>query len=133
MIDATTYKLDDSTDLDTGKLIAKRPPYKLELSILCLLRAANDGINQPEANRAYGETCLNTVVSTLQNSHGIAISRKSEPWQHRHNGNTHFNRYWLGNEAGVLKAVSLLNRLRHKRNMSPVLQGQYFDLPNTTI
>lgn len=127
---ATQYPLDDSIDPNTGKLIAKRPSYKREVCGLSFLRLKRYGMNQPEASRLYGETCLHTMVSTFQNEYGIQIFRRLEPWTHRHNGKTHFNRYWIADYQAELKMVSLVNRLREKRGMAPINFGEYFKLPN---
>ncbi|MFW8589878.1 hypothetical protein ACOI22_03650 [Glaciecola sp. 2405UD65-10] len=127
---AATHNLDDSTDLNTGKSIAKRPPFKLEISLLLFLRLGKEGMNGPEAYQAYGESCLNTTVSTLQNERGICFCRRSEQWTHRHNGKTHFHRYWLADGKAELMAISLLNELRNKRGMYPIQPRDYYNLPN---
>lgn len=130
MRNAATPKLDDSTCLVTGKFIAKRPPFKLEITLLCFLQVGKAGLNQPEANRLYGESCLHTSVSSLQNIHGICLFRQSEPWQHRHGGKTHFTRYMLMDGIAEVKAIALLNKLRLKRGMYPIQPSEYFNLPN---
>ncbi len=127
---AATQGLNDSICLVTGKSIAKRPPFKLELTLLCLLRAGGRGVNQPELNKAYGETCCHTVMSTLQNDHCIQIFRRSESWRHRHGAKTFFNRYWLADGKAEVMALCLLNQMRAKRGMYPISLGQYFELPN---
>ncbi|MEM0909836.1 MAG: hypothetical protein AAGJ37_02610 [Pseudomonadota bacterium] len=130
MEDLITHDLDDSYCSVTGKMIAKRPSLKIELTGLALLRAGSKGVNQPELHNLYGESCCHTSMSILQNKHGISISRRSEPWKHRHGGTTHFNRYWLADDFAELKMVSLLNSLRTKRGMANIIVGEYFKLPN---
>jgi len=130
MKNAAFQNLNDDTCLVTGKSIAKRPPYKLEISLLLFLRLGKEGMNQPEANRAYGETCLHTTVSTLQNDYGIGLFRRSEPWKHRYGGSTHFTRYWLADGKAEPLAISLLNKLRQKRGMYSIQPSDYYNLPN---
>lgn len=127
---AATQNLNDSICLVTGKSIAKRHPFKLELALLCLLRAGKHGVNQPELNQAYGESCTHTVMSTLQNNRSIQIARRSETWGHRHGGKTFFNRYWLADGKAEILALCLLNHMRSKRGMYPIKPGEYFTLPN---
>jgi hypothetical protein len=88
---------------------------------------------QPDAAELYGETCLHTSASDLQNRNNIALAKRSEPWSHRHGGKTHFTRYWLARPKQEVKAVSLLNKLRAKRGMYPVQFDDYFTLPNKTL
>ncbi|MDT0626886.1 hypothetical protein [Alteromonas sp. W364] len=127
---AATQNIDDSICLVTGKSIAKRPPFKLELILLCLLRTGSDGMNQPEASIVYGETCLHSSVSALQHKHGIMINRIPESWPHRHGGKTYFKRYWLATAKDEVKALVLLNQIRSKRGMYPLQLRKYFELPN---
>jgi hypothetical protein len=127
-----SYPLDDSFCSTTGKRMAP-PPFKREITLLCFLRLGNIGMNQPEATEIYGDSCLNTSVSYLQNRNGITISRRLERWTHRHGGKTHFTRYWLACPKQEVKAVALLNKLRAKRGMYPIQPGEYFTLPNKTL
>ena len=61
--DAAT-QMNDNTGLVTGKSTSEEDISKLELFYELLL-SRPEGITQPEAHRAYYESCLNTMVSNL--------------------------------------------------------------------
>jgi len=83
----------------------KLPKYIITL--IHLLERKSAGLNELEAFRLYGETCLHSTISSLDNGHGIAFKRKREPHEHRGGGKTHFMRYWLADEARARILVSL--------------------------
>ena len=88
---------------------AKRTPRKTPKYIICLkyfLANQADGLNELDALRLYGETCLHSTVSTLSNNHGISFKRKFEPHRHQGGGRTHFMRYWLDDVGRALKLTS---------------------------
>jgi hypothetical protein len=114
--------------LHTDESKAKRPPFKIEETVSCLLKFGPSGLTQPEANGIYKESCLNTVVSYLHNECGIQINRKLEPAHNKHR--RPFNRYWLADSKAEVLAVCLLNNLRFKRGMAPIVPGDYSNLTN---
>ncbi|WP_372741025.1 hypothetical protein [Neptunomonas sp.] len=67
------------------------------------------GMNQLETLRIYGETCLHSTVSDLANKHGSGLIRQDEPHTHQHGGKTHFRRFWLKPEQldRALKHIKL--------------------------
>jgi len=82
----------------------KTPKY-----ILCLeyfISRQADGLNELDALKLYGETCLHSTVSTLSNNHGISFTRKFEPHKHRNGGKTRFKRYWLNDVNRAVKMTS---------------------------
>ncbi|MEP7703448.1 hypothetical protein [Paraglaciecola sp. 25GB23A] len=96
-------------------------PAKEELCIWALLRAQNSGLFQLEASNDYGETCLHSSISTLQNRHNIFLARESKPHTHRHGGTTRFTHYRLMDDVAKQRAVNRLNYLRSKRGYAPLL------------
>lgn len=127
-VDAAIPK-DDNTSLDNCDVKPTRCPFKLEIALFSFLQLGKCGMNQPTAHAEYGESCLHTSVSTLQNLHGIQINRRSESWTHRHGGKTYFNRYWLADEEAEHKALVLLNALRKRRRLKPILANVLTSTP----
>jgi len=124
---ATTPK-SSSLILHTDESNAKRPPFKLEEAVICLVKFGPSGLTQPEAHAIYGESCLHTVASTLQNNYGIQLMRKQEPRVNKYR--MPFTRYWLADGKAEVLAVCLLNHMRFKRGMAPIKPGQYHVLTN---
>ena len=124
---AATHKSNDLI-LHTDESKAKRPPFKIEETLICLLQRGPIGLTQPEAHAIYQESCLHTVASTLQNDFGIQIMRKQEPRLNKYR--MPFTRYWLADVKAEVLAVCLLNAERFKRGMAPIIHGQYNDLTN---
>jgi hypothetical protein len=124
---ATTPK-SSSLTLHSDESKAKRPPFKIEETVTCLLKFGPSGLTQPEAQSIYRESCLHTVISILQNDYGIQIIRKQEPRTNKYR--KPFTRYSLAGGKAEVLAVCLLNSLRFKRGMMPVLVGHYSALTN---
>lgn len=91
-----------------------RIPTKAELCLVLILRAGDKGINKHEAQRDYGDTCLNTTISELSNGHGLIINRVREKHHHRYGGTVIFMRYSLP-PISIEKAIALLKKLRGAR------------------
>jgi len=88
--------------------IAKRKQVpKYIICAKCFLDHTSGGLNELDALREYGDTCLHSTVSYLANNHGIAFNRKWEPHEHQHGGQTQFKRYWLSIPSQATKLVSL--------------------------
>lgn len=89
--------------------MSKRTPKKTPKYIICLehlLARQADGLNELDALKLYGETCLHSTISTLSNNHGISFNRKLEPHKHRNRDTTHFMRYWLDDVNRAIKMTS---------------------------
>tara|TARA_R110001583_G_scaffold126232_1_gene277818 strand:+ start:1141 stop:1536 length:396 start_codon:yes stop_codon:yes gene_type:complete len=119
---AAIQKLNNDSLLVTDESKAKRPPFKLEETLLCFFKFGTAGVIQPQAHNEYRESCLHTTVSELQNKHGIHIFRKpDEPYSKYRRP---FTRYWFADNEQARKAVNLINYFRAKRGLTPLL-----DLP----
>jgi hypothetical protein len=68
------------------------PPPKI---IVALTHLVNHPLNHLDALRLYGDTCLNSTISTLTHKHGFLFSRVSEPHKNQAGGLSHFTRYTL--------------------------------------
>jgi len=88
------------------KLKKKQQTPKHILAITFLVQRS---LNKLEALDLYGDTCLNTTISTLTHKHGFLVIRKLEPHRNRAGGLTHFTRYSLA-ESHRDKAIRLLAR-----------------------
>lgn len=77
--------------------------------VLALL-AAGRSINRLEV-LAHGDTVLNSTISTLRNSHGLAIS---DEWEMHTgpNGSAPVKRYWIPEGAAMEQAQQLLSHWR---------------------
>jgi hypothetical protein len=64
----------------------------------------------------------------LQNDYGILIMRNQEPKRNKYR--KPFTRYSLAGGKAEVLAVCLLNSLRFKRGMMPVVLGHYSTLTN---
>lgn len=115
---AAIQKMNNDLHLVTDESKAKRPPFKLEETLLCFFKFGTAGLIQPEAYNEYRESCLHTSVSKLQNEYGIHIFRKpDEPYSKYRRP---FTRYWLADNEQARKAVNLLNHCRAKRGLTPL-------------
>ena len=92
-----------------------KPPTKNEVFLITLYRAGGNGLNQPEAYRAYGESCLHTSISWAANTRGLVIERTTEPHDSPVGTRTHFTRYTLANETEQAKALAIINAYRAAR------------------
>ena len=99
------------------KTTITRPPFKIELCVDELVFRSSRGMNELEALQAYGETCLHTTISTLANKHGLIISRRTEPHNHKRGGVTRFTRYSLVDELSKRKALALLAHYQKRRGV----------------
>lgn len=91
-----------------------KPPKKIELFLQLMINNPQ-GVTQPDAYAAYRDSCLNTMVSNLQRTHGIKIDRATDHSTVRHFGNHPFTRYWLANDIERQKSVDLLSHYRKRR------------------
>ena len=82
------------------------PLPKFIITLELMISRGDIGLNQLEAFRIYGETCLHSTVSTLANNHGMGFSRIREPHKHRNRRKVHFMRYRLDS---IQNALALIN------------------------
>lgn len=68
-------------------------------------------INRFEASRLLYDTALNSTISFLANTHGIAFEKQWESVPNRAGGSTKVKRYTLSTESGAA-ALDLLDRWR---------------------
>ena len=83
-----------------------RPLPKFIITLELMISRGDIGLNQLEAFRIYGETCLHSTVSTLANNHGMGFSRTREPHKHRNGRNVHFMRYRLDSLDNALTLIN---------------------------
>lgn len=105
----------DNISLDTVDCTPKHPPIKNERSLELALIKGPLGFTQPEAFAIYGESCLHSTISTLQNDHGILFNRRPDKSTIKHYRQKPFYRYWLADCHQSEKALTLLNHYRRKR------------------
>lgn len=124
-VDATPTN-QSSAKTDTGSLSQqpKRAPYKIEMCSMELLRRGLNGLVELEALTAFGTTCLHSDISTLYNKHGVIFIRKPEPHQHKCGGTVTFTRYTPASLADAQKLLTIVNRYRTKRSLSPLPEQQ---------
>jgi len=99
----------------TDQIIKIKPPTKIELCLIELLKHGAHGLIELEALAAYGETSLHSTVSTLANSKGLIFKREKQRHNNRRGGAVYFTRYSLLNDGEITKAKSLLNTYQAKR------------------
>ena len=88
-----------------------KKPTKLEV----ILSALADGKKLHRFNAfQYGDTCLHTTVSTLQNSYAVIVSRKFIKYTTINGHDARVRLYWLEPEQ-VTKAEQLLKLMRKRR------------------
>jgi len=104
--------------------LPNRPPFKLETVLMMFIEYGHSGMNQLEACKEYGESCLHTSVSTLYNQHGIIFKRKQENIKNRVGTTSRFTRYWFFSERDERKAENLINSFRKRRGLAPLLWGE---------
>lgn len=75
-----------------------KQPKPLPLKIIALTHLLERSLNKLEALNLYGDTALNSTISTLTHKHGLVFERKNELHQHRNGGNTHLTRYTLSED-----------------------------------
>lgn len=66
--------------------------------IITLTHLLEGPLNGLEALSLYGDTCLNTTISTLKHHHGMSFKKVLEPHNNRAGGTVFFMRYWLEEE-----------------------------------
>ncbi|GAC14143.1 hypothetical protein [Aliiglaciecola lipolytica] len=94
-------------------------PYKEEICLVEFLNRGSAGMFQKEADWAYGESCLHTMVSNFR-QHGIMFDRKPNPITHRHGGKATYTRYRLLDDASIERAIFRVNKLRSQRGLEPL-------------
>lgn len=105
--------------LDTKKVKLNLIPYKEEICIVEFLNRGQAGMFQKEADRAYGESCLHTMVSNFR-QYGILFNRRPNPITHRHGGKATYTRYWLLDDVSIRHAILRVNKLRSQRGLEPL-------------
>lgn len=95
-------------------------PLKIEAVLMAFIDRGYEGMNKLEANQDYGDTCLNSSVSTLSHCYVINFKRESEKINNRVGGISIFTRYWFLTNDDEEKAKALINSLRVKRGLSPI-------------
>jgi hypothetical protein len=123
----------DLISLNKKETIKNPIPHKEELCLWLFLRVDTSGAFQLEASNDYGESCLHSSVSTLQNRRGINLARQPIPHTHRHGGKTHFTRYWLMDDVAKQRAVSRLNYLRSKRGLGKLPANPPYNIPYINV
>lgn len=88
------------------------PPRKIETILAALVRG--EKLHRFDAFK-YHDTCLNSTVSTLQNNHGIPISRKGITVI-RHGNKVAVKLYWLP-PTSLGRANEVLARMRQRRGL----------------
>lgn len=114
-----------------------RRPSKLERLLVTLLSYGSAGLRGLECSNANGihtaffgenirfwSSCLNSDVSTLQNTYGIEIGRVFDPYNSPEGHTANFKRYWLADRGSAVKAVMLLNTCRKKRGLKSLSVSQ---------
>lgn len=100
-----------------------KSPSKIEVSLLLFVSRGERGVIQPEAAKEYGESCLDTTVSTLFHNHGINFKRKREKFINRAGTVSPFTRYSFLTEDDELRAKKLINHYRARRGLPPLTWG----------
>ncbi|MBU2883011.1 hypothetical protein KO525_18660 [Psychrosphaera sp. B3R10] len=90
-------------------------PTKQELCLRELISRGKRGMFQLEALSSYGETCLNSTISTLANEHGLIVRRVPHYHKNQHGGKTRFTRYSLVHPASIVKAQSMIEHYKAER------------------
>ena len=85
------------------------PPTKIK-SVLAHMIPGNS-LNFQEAYRKLHDSCLHTTVSTLQNAHGVKISREFETVDGWMDSKVRCRRYWIAPKDRA-HAKKVLERLR---------------------
>jgi hypothetical protein len=96
-----------------------KPPFKIEVAAILLVKRCHQGVIQPEAHRVYGESCLHTSVSTLFNNYGIRFKRQPESITNRAGSVSNYTRYTLLDEVDLLRIKKLIDRYRARRGLPP--------------
>jgi len=99
----------------------KRAPFKIEVTAMLFVERGTKGMNSPEANCEYGESCLHTSVSTLYNDHGISFKRQSESFINRAGTKSTFTRYSILTIDDELRAKKLVEDFRVRRGLPPFI------------
>ena len=126
MNNLSTDQVNSEQAICAGGSLATRPPLKIELNLFYFLKQGPAGLNQPEAHRFYGESCLHTSVSSLKNK-GVSLIAFRDLDTIRHFNQKPFNRYWLARDCDRRKAQSLLNHYRNKRGLDSLEFAPWHD------
>ena len=116
MKDATSTNESSTTHLDSDHTTPTKGPTKIEECLILLL--TRHETNTYDANRAYGDTCLHSETSSIQNNHGILVNRvkKKVPESRSSGAVAHY--FLIGDNR--IKAMRLVDRFRAKRNAEPI-------------
>ena len=93
-----------------------KDPTKIEECLILLL--TRHETTTYDANRAYGDSCLHTEISSIQKNRGISVGRvkKKAPNSRSNAGVAHY--FLIGDNR--IKAMALVDRFRSKRNAEPI-------------
>lgn len=102
--------------LDSDHTTPIKGPTKIEECLILLL--TRHETNTFDANRAYGDSCLHSEISSLQKDYSIMVDRVKKQVPSARS-NSLFAHYFLVGENRI-KAMALVDRLRAKRNAEPM-------------
>lgn len=97
-----------------------KPQTKMEAFLVAIYEAGERGINQPEANKLYGESCLHSSISWATNHWGLVIDRQLEPYRTRVGSTTHFMRYALLDPDSRKRALDRIMKYKSVRGAMPI-------------
>jgi len=103
--------------LDSDHSTPIKGPTKIEECLILLL--TRHETTTLDANRAYGDSCLHTEVSSLQKDHGIMVDRVRKQIPSARS-NAAYAHYFLTGDNRI-KAMKLVDKLRTKRNAEPMI------------
>jgi hypothetical protein len=83
--------------------------HQIPKYIVSLTYFANHSMNRVEAQSLYGDTYLNTTVSSLRIDHGIAFNQRVEPHFNQGGRTVRFTRYWLADDSRE-RVIQLIRR-----------------------
>ena len=116
MKNATSINESSTTRLDSDHPTPTKGPTKVE-EYLALLLTRHETTTY-DANRAYGDSCLHTEISSIQKNRGILVGRvkKKVPNSRSNAAVAHY--FLIGDNR--IKAMALVDRFRAKRNAEPI-------------
>ena len=111
-----TSNRSSTNHLDSDHTTATKGPTKIEECLILLLMRHET--TTYDANRAYGDSCLHTEISSIQKNRGILVGRvkKKVPNSRSNAAVAHY--FLIGDNR--IKAMALVDRFRSKRNAEPI-------------
>lgn len=110
-------KINNTLRVDKPKPI--KPASKIETALSLILLKGREGLTQPEAQKAYYDSCLHSTVSAIQTTHGIQVMREPSS-KTNHYGGKPFNRYWIAPGKDRERAQMIIERMASKRGATLV-------------